>query len=225
MGKKTLVHKFFELDRKDRKMYMLQVNTLQTMAVAIIKFIFGAIYSSIWFIMNATFYAILTISRYRSIRDYKKTKREINLEKKKKIEYENYLYNGWLLILLGIAYLIINILMFTSGKNNNNLGGYLVYLVALMSFSSLITAIIGIIKYRRKHNIIISAVCQCNIAKALTSLVLTQVVLLDEFYEKSTHITQIDATTGMLIGIIIIILGIRMIMKIIKETKKENKSS
>lgn len=217
---KTLVHKFFELDRKDRKMYMLQVTTMRTLTVAIIKFIFGMIYSSIWFIMNAGFYGILSISRYRSIRDYKRVKKEKSIGKKNIIEYTNYLYNGWLLILLGIAYFIINILMFKSGSTNNNLEGYLVYLVALLSFSSMVTAIIGIVRYRRKHNTIISAVCQCNIAKALTSLVLTQVVLLDEFCEKSIRITKIDATTGMIVGIIIIGLGIRMVIKIMIENQK-----
>lgn len=217
---KTLVHKFFELDRKDRKMYMLQVTTMRTLAVAIIKFIFGMIYSSIWFIMNSGFYGILSISRYRSIRDYKRVKKEKSIGKKNIIEYTNYLYNGWLLILLGIAYFIINILMFKSGSTNNNLEGYLVYLVALLSFSSMVTAIIGIVRYRRKHNTIISAVCQCNIAKALTSLVLTQVVLLDEFCEKSIRITKIDATTGMIVGIIIIGLGIRMVIKIMIENQK-----
>lgn len=225
MKDKTLVHKFFELDRKDRKMYVLQVNTIKTLIVAIIKLIFGIIYSSIWFIMNAGFYGILSISRYRSIRDYKRVKKEKSKEKKNIIEYTNYLYNGWLLILLGIAYLIINIFMFISGSTNNNLEGYLVYLVALLSFSSMVTAIIGLIRYRRKHNTIISAVCQCNIAKALTSLVLTQVVILDEFCEKSVRITKIDATTGMIVGIIIIGLGARMVIKIMIENQKENKSS
>lgn len=219
---KILVDKFFELDRKDRKMYVLQVNTIKTLTVAIIKFMLGAIYSSIWFIMNAGFYGILSVSRYRSIRDYKRIKKEKDIEKKTNIEYTNYLYNGWLLILLGIAYLIMNIFMFISGSTNNNLEGYLIYIVAILSFSSLTTAILGIIKYRRKHNAIISAVCQCNIAKALTSLVLTQVVILDEVCEKSAYITKIDAITGMTFGIIIVGLGIRMVIKIIKE---ENKSS
>lgn len=225
MEKKTVVHKFLELDRKDRKMYVLQVNTIKTLIVTLIKFVFGILYSSIWFMMNAGFYGILCISRYRSIRDYKKIKKEKSLEKKKKIEYTNYLYNGWLLILLGIAYLVMNILMFISGSSHNNIGGYLVYLVALISFSSMVTAIIGLVRYRRKHHTIISAVCQCNIAKALTSIVLTQVVILDEFYEKSVKITKIDATTGMVVGIIIILLGIRMVMKIIVESEKRNKSS
>ena len=131
MKAKKLIHTFFELDKKDRKMYMLQVATLNTFIVGLIKLFFGIIYSSIWFFMNAVFYGILTFSKYRSVRDYAKIKKVKDRSLRRRIAYKNYLYNGWLLMLLGIAYFIINLIMFKSGNTNNNLGGYLVYLVAL----------------------------------------------------------------------------------------------
>jgi len=220
MKAKKLVHKFFELDRKDRKMYMLQVATLNTFLVGLVKLVFGIIYSSIWFFMNAVFYGILTFSKYRSVRDYAKIKRVKDRSLRRKIAYTNYLYNGWLLILLGVAYFIINLIMFKTENTNNNVGGYLVYLVAIISFSSITTAIIGVKKYRRKHDPIVAAACQGNIAKALTSIVLTQVVLLDELTKKSNKIVKIDGITGMCVGLIIILLGIRMVVKIIKEDRK-----
>lgn len=219
MKAKELVHKFFELDRKDRKMYMLQVATINTLIVGLVKLFFGIIYSSIWFFMNAVFYGILTFSKYRSVRDYSKIKRIKDRALRRRIAYTNYLYNGWLLILLGIAYFIINLIMFKTGNTNNTMGGYMVYLVALLSFSSITTALIGIRKYRRKNDPIVAAACQGNIAKALTSIVLTQVVLLDEFMEKSIKIVKIDGLTGMCVGIIIVCLGIRMIIKIVKEDR------
>lgn len=219
MKAKELIHKFFELDRKDRKMYMLQVATINTLIVGLAKLFFGIIYSSIWFFMNAVFYGILTFSKYRSVRDYSKIKKVKDKALRRRIAYTNYLYNGWLLILLGIAYFIINLIMFKTGNTNNTMGGYMVYLVALLSFSSITTALIGIRKYRRKHDPIVAAACQGNIAKALTSIVLTQVVLLDEFMEKSIKIVKIDGITGMCVGLIIVCLGIRMIIKIVKEDR------
>lgn len=111
--------------------------------------------------------------------------------------------------------------MFKTGNTNNTMGGYMVYLVALLSFSSITTAIIGVKKYRRKNDPIVAAACQGNIAKALTSIVLTQVVLLDEFAGKSIKIVKIDGTTGMCVGFIIVCLGIRMIIKIIKEDRNK----
>lgn len=219
MKAKELVHKFFELDKKDRKMYMLQVATINTFIVGIAKLLFGIIYSSVWFFMNAVFYGILTFSKYRSVRDYSKIKKIKDKPLRKRIAYTNYLYNGWLLILLGIAYFIINLIMFKTENTNNTMGGYMVYLVALLSFSSITTALIGIKKYRRKNDPIVAAACQGNIAKALTSIVLTQVVLLDEFTEKTNKIVKLDGITGMCVGLIIVSLGIRMIIKIIKEDR------
>lgn len=218
MKAKEIVYKFFELDKKDRKMYMLQVATIRTFLLGLFKLIFGIIYSSIWFFMNAVFYGILAYSKYRSVRDYRKIKKIRDKRTRKRIAYNNYLYNGWLLVLLGIAYLIINLIIFKTGKTHNNLDGYLIIIVALISYFSLTTAIIETIKYRRKKDPIVSSACQGNIAKALTSIVLTQVAILDEFSSNINRI-KIDCITGMTVGFIIIILGLRMVKKITKEDK------
>lgn len=217
MKAKKVVHKFFELDRKDRKMYMLQMATINTMCIALMKFFFGIIYASRWFFINSVFYTILGISKYRSVRDYRKIKKVKDKEEREKIKYTNYLYNGWLLVLLGIAYFIINLIIYRTGKTNNDLAGYLVYLTALLSFSSLITATISLRKYRTKNDPIVAAACQGNIAKALTSLVLTQVTLLDEFGPKTATVVKFDGATGMAVGGIIILLGLRMVIKIVRE--------
>lgn len=219
MKAKKVVHNFFELDRKDRKMYMLQVNTISTIAVGLFKLFFGILYSSIWFYMNAVFYAILGYSKYRSIRDYSRVKKTKDQKLKKSITYKNYLYNGVLLILLGIAYLGINLMILKTGKTNNNLKGYLLYLTAILSVSSIITAIISLARYNHKDDPIVAAVCQGNISKALTSVVLTLVVLLDKFGPHTSNIVRINAITGFVVGLIIVILGIRMVCKIKKEHK------
>ena len=214
MKAKKVVQSFFELDKKDRKMYMLQVTAMRTFGIALLKLFFGLLYMSVWFFINGIFYAILAISKYRSVRDYTKVKKVKDKRAKERITYSNYLYNGWLLVLLGIAYFIINLIIFKTGKTNNDLDGYLVYLTALLSLSSLVTAVISLKKYRTKNDPIVAAACQGNIAKALTSVVLTQVTLLDEFGPKIDKIVKIDGITGMFVGIIIIGLGLRMVIKI-----------
>ncbi len=219
MKAKKVVHNFFELDRKDRKMFMLQVNTISTIAVGLFKLLFGILYSSIWFYINAVFYAILGYSKYRSIRDYRRIKKTKNIKTKKSITYKNYLYNGLLLVLLGIAYFLINLMILKTGKTNNNLKGYLIYITVILSISSITTAIISLTKYNHKDDPIVAAACQGNISKALTSVVLAQVVLLDEFGPHTSNIIKIDAITGFIVGIIIVMLGIRMVFKIKKEHK------
>ena len=78
---------------------------------------------------------------------------------------------------------------------------------------------VSLIKYKRKKDPIVSAACQGNIAKALTSIVLTQVAILDEFSSNINRI-KIDCVTGMIVGFVIILLGLRMVIKITKEDKK-----
>lgn len=48
---------------------------------------------------------------------------------------------------------------------------------------------------------------------------LTQVTLLDEFSDIPERI-QIDGITGMAVGIIIILLGVRMVIKIVRDDRE-----
>lgn len=101
---------------------------------------------------------------------------------KKKEEYKIYLQNGILLILLGIMYFFVSSYMYFNGTNTN-MHEYITYLVALMAFYSIGTAIYGIVKYKRSTEPIVKGIKITNFANALTSIVLTQVVLLDTFSE------------------------------------------
>ena len=59
-----------------------------------------------------------------------------------------------------------------------------------------------------------------NFANALTSMVLTQVVLLDT-YAKEYDLAQVNGYTGMGVSIIIIIIGLFMIINIKEELNNQ----
>ena len=59
-----------------------------------------------------------------------------------------------------------------------------------------------------------------NFANALTSMVLTQVVLLDT-YAKEYHLAQVNGYTGMEVSLIIIIMGLYMIINIQEQLKSK----
>ena len=80
----------------------------------------------------------------------------------------------------------------------------------------MISASISLYKYKIDDDPIIAAACQGNISKALASIVLTQVTLLDQFAIKDIKIVRTNGTTGMVVGVIIMILGFRMIIKIVR---------
>ncbi len=212
----NVVQKYKVLDKKDQLILFLAGNTLLSLIIATIKFIFAVSIPSLWFGINAGFGFILSFTRFQTIREYKRTRVLKNEKEKENLEYSNFLKNGIMLILLGIMYFFVSSYMYYNGTNTN-MHEYLTYLVALVAFYSIGTAIYGMIKYKKEKEPIIKAIKITNFANALTSIVLTQVVLLETFAER--YDSCINGYTGMGVSLIIIFLGLYMILGIKKYIK------
>ena len=103
---------------------------------------------------------------------------------------------------------------------NTTIHEYLTYLVALVAFWSISSAIYAMIKYKKNHTPILKAVKLTNFANALTSIMLTQIVLLDTYANTNIYNSNLmNGLTGMAIGITIVIIGVYMIIGINKVTK------
>ena len=210
---------FEQLKKEDRVMFFLILTTFGNVLIAIVKFVLSLTLPSLWFFINALFMIILTFARFLSIRDYGKTKHIKDKDVIKKIGYKNYLNNGILLVVLGIMYFFVNVYIYYKGTNTT-MHEYLTYLVALVAFWSIGSAIYGMIKYKRNHTPILKAVKLTNFANALTSIMLTQIVLLDTYADTKVYNSNlINGLTGMGIGVVIIILGLYMIIGINKAAK------
>jgi len=215
----SLFNYFKQLKREDRVMFFLILTTIGNIFIAIVKFILSLTLPSLWFFINALFIIILTFARIFSIRDYGKAKRIQDEDTIKKIGYKNYLNNGILLVILGIMYFFVNVYIYYKGTNTT-MHEYLTYLVALVAFWSIGSAIYGMIKYKRNHTPILKAVKLTNFANALTSIMITQIVLLDTYANTNVYNSNLmNGLTGMGIGIIIVVLGLYMIIGINKVTK------
>lgn len=209
---KNLIKNFINLEKKDKTMFLLIITTIGNVIIAFVKLVFALTIPSLWFFVNSGFLIVLSLSRFFSIRDYGK-QRSIKEEKEKqKIGYKNYLNNGILLIILGIMYFFVSVYMYYKGTNTT-MHEYLTYLVALNAFWTISWSIYGMVKYKRKSNPILKAVKITNFANAMTSIVLTQVVLLDT-YAKEYDLAQVNGYTGMGVAIAIIIMGLYMIINI-----------
>ena len=216
-----LIEHFKQLKKEDRIMFFLIFTTIGNIFIAVVKLLLSLILPSVWFFINSIFMVILSFARFFSIRDYSKTKLIQDKDEIQKIGYKNYLNNGILLIVLGIMYFFVNVYIYYKGTNTT-MHEYLTYLVALVAFWSIGSAIYGIIKYKRNYMPILKAVKLTNFANALTSIMLTQIVLLDTYVDTSVYNSNlINGLTGMLIGIIIIILGLYMIIGINKLQKMD----
>ena len=220
-----MFEKFKKLGKEDRIMFFLIFTTIGNIFIAIVKFVLSLTLPSLWFFINALFMIILSFARFFSIRDYGKIKNITDDNIAKQIGYKNYLHNGVLLVILGIMYFFVNVYIYYKGTNTT-IHEYLTYLVALIAFWSIGSAIYGMIKYKRNHSPILKAVKLTNFANALTSIMLTQIVLLDTYAKTEIYNSNLmNGLTGMAIGIIIIILGLYMIIGINKVKQYEYKES
>ena len=211
---KELIKKFRALEKKDQLIFFLVCSTISNFCVGIIKFVLSLSIPSFWFFINAVFSLVLAIGRFLTIKRYNK----IKVLKDKNIQinegYKNYIQNGVMLIVLGIIYFFVSSYMYYKGTNTN-MHEYITYLVALIAFTSIGSAIYGMIKYKKNQEPIIKGIKITNFANALTSIVLTQVVLLDTFANE--YDSTLNGYTGMGVSLIIIWLGLYMIIS----TKKD----
>lgn len=214
-----IITKLKKLKKEDRIMFFLVFTTIGNVFVALVKFLLSFVLPSLWFFINAIFMFILSLARFFSIRDYRKTKLLDDKNEIQKIGYKNYLNNGILLVLLGILYFFVNVYIYYKGTNTT-MHEYLTYLVALVAFWSIGSAIYGMIKYKRNYMPILKAVKLTDFANALTSIMLTQIVLLDTYAKTEVYNSNLmNGLTGISIGIVIIILGLYMIVGINKLQK------
>lgn len=209
-----MLKKIRNLDKKDRTMYILRFTLTINIILAIVKYILAFTLPSMWFFVNALFLTVLSISRFFSIKDYRIIRLSKGKIENKKIGYKNYLRNGVLLIFLGLMYFFVSVYIYYKGTNTN-MHEYLTYLVALNAFWSISWAIYGMIKYKKNNNPILKSVKMTNFANALTSMVLTQVTLLDTF-GPGYDLSKINSYTGMGVSLIIAIIGLSMIIGIKK---------
>lgn len=201
-------------------MLFLIFTTIGNILLSIVKFILSIVLPSLWFFVNALFMVVLSFVRFWSIRDYGKSRNK-DEKIKQEIGYRNYLKNGILLIILGIMYFFVNVYIYFKGTNTT-MHEYLTYLVALDAFWSIGYSIYGMAKYKRNSSPILKAVKLTNFANALTSIMLTQIVLLDTYANSQTYNSNImNGITGIVVSISIMIIGLYMIIGINKIKKTE----
>ena len=216
---KKIISNIKDLKKEEKIIFFLIFTTIVNIFMSFLKIMISLILPSFWVFLNGIFMITLSISRVFSIKDYNKTRSLEDKYEILKIGYNNYMSNGILLIVLGIMYFFVNVYIYYKGTNTN-MHPYLTYLVALVAFYSITSAIYGMIKYKRNINPILKAVKLTNFANALTSIMLTQIVLLDTYAVTSMYNSNlINGITGMCVGIIIILIGLYMIVGISKINK------
>jgi len=203
---------------QDKAMFFMPFSIVGNVCMVVFNLTFGILTMSIWFFANAVFRIMIGLSRFLGVRNYIKMRYEDNPKKKLEIGYKTYMNNGFLLIFLGAIYFFISLYMFfnDTGKQMHT---FVVLGVATMSFCSLGFAIYGAVKYKRGSDPIINSAKLTNNANALTSIVLTQVVLLSNYGGDGNYLFY-NGLTGMVVSITIVSIGVFMLLGMKKYLNK-----
>lgn len=175
----------------------------------------GIYFLSLWFIANAIYYLLLCFARGHALQRYKKAKLIKDAKERYHFEFSIFKRSGIFICLSGIAYSLVCLRTYFA-EDAVVYSGYTVYLVALIAFSKLGTAIHGTFVTRHLQNPIVSTLKIINFTDAFVSIVVTQCTLL--MMQKTDNAMEYSAIFGMIVSGMIILRGILMLAKKKKES-------
>lgn len=181
------------------------------------KLSFGIYYKSAWFISLALYYFVLAWMRLSLIRPFSVKEGEI----KKKAELKRYRICGASLLVINIALSGIVVLA-VKKENGFTYPGYMIYVMAMYAFYSVITAVINLVKYRKYGSPVLSAAKVISLTTAMVSMFSLESAMLAQFADASQTAFKKIMTecTGGVICVIVIGMAVYMIFRSTKEIRK-----
>lgn len=167
----------------------------------------GMYYRSAWFLSLGVYYLALAIMRFLLIH-YIRFKKETS---DKNDELRRYRMCGCMLFLINVALVGITIL---AVKKNAAFSypGYLIYVMAMYAFYSVITAVMNLVKYRKYGSPILSAAKVINMSTALVSIFSLETAMLAQFGSENTEHFRVMMTALTGIGVSLIVVGMAVFM-------------
>lgn len=184
----------------------------------------GIYYRSAWFFISlGVYYLALAIMRFLLIHYIRWKKQTAD----KNNELRRYRMCGCMLFLINVALVGITIL---AVKKNAGFSypGYLIYVMAMYAFYSVITAVMNLVKYRKYGSPILSAAKVINMSTALVSIFSLETAMLAQFGSESTEHFRVimTALTGTGVSLIVVGMAVFMIVRsgvLIKRNTEDGK--
>ena len=169
----------------------------------------GIRYASIWFLSMAAYYLVLGGLRgYLVFCFHRRTRVQ---------EIRCYRKTAWLLFLLNIPMGVMILLMVVT-NSGYSYPGHIIYLSALYTFYSMVSALINLVKYHRIGSPILSAAKVLNFVSAMMSILGLQTAMIARFSPEGAHFRRMmNAITGGCVYCAIIIIAIFMLLRSPKE--------
>ena len=184
---------------------------------AAMKLFYGVYYRSVWFGTLAVYYIMLALMRFLLLHHVNRTGFGADLVR----ELKRYRLCGMILMLMNIA--LSGVVILVVHKNEGfEYAGYLIYVMAMYAFYSVITAVINLVKYRQFRSLVMSASKAIKLAATLVSMLSLETAMIAQFgKEDNAELFRqlMTGTTGG--GVCVIVLGMAVYM-IVSATKRLN---
>lgn len=187
---------------------------------AVLKFVYGVRYRSVWFGTLAVYYFLLAVMRFGLLRHANRSGFGRDLA----AELKQYRMCGLVLLLMTGA--LSGVVVLVVLKNEGfRYGGYLIYVMALYAFYNIITAVRNVVKYRKYNSPVMSAAKIINLAAALVSMLSLETAMLEQFGNGKNPEAFRQVMTGVTGGCVcltVLAIAVYMIVGSAKRLKKRN---
>lgn len=184
---------------------------------AAMKLFYGVHDRSVWFGTLAVYYITLAVMQFLLLRHVKRNA----IGKALVSELRQYRLCGVILLLMNIA--LAGVVILVVRKNEGfYYAGYLIYVVAMYAFYSIITAVRNVIKYRAYKSPVMSAAKAIKLATALVSMLSLETAMLSQFGgESGPEFRQLmTALTGICVCLTVLAAACVMIIKSTRQLRR-----
>lgn len=194
--------------------------TVNLLYVAV-NLISGIIYNSIWFMILAGYYVILSVMRFLLVRYY----RSNTIGQSRVAELKRSRLCAIILLFVNI-YLSCGVLMMLYQNKGFEYNGILIYIMAVYTFYVTISAIRNCIKYKKYQSPVMSTSKVISLAAALVSMLSLETAMLAQFGSDMDEFSRklFIALTGAGISVIVIAMSVYMIARASSEIKEVEES-
>lgn len=206
-------------DESQKRKTSVYISFAINIAYVVVNTFSGFYYKTAWFLIFAVYYAIMAVMRFIISRFMYIYSQCENVFAQLKIAKAC----SVIMLTLNLTLTAAVLMMMYQGRGFDQ-HGILIYVIALYTFYSTITAVIDVIKYRNLKMPIVSASTMIKLAEALVSMLLLETSMLAQFgAENSIEFKRLMISlTGGGISIVITFMAIYMFIQSSKNLKNLN---
>jgi hypothetical protein len=180
---------------------------------AVFKCVTGGIFHSAWLWAIGIYYIMLGSIRFMLLKNIRITDKKERSDRRKIEEFKIYRKCGIMMFFMNLAMTGMVFQMIWRNRSYDY-KGYIIYISALYTFYSFISAIANVVQFRKSGRPILSAAKNLNLAGAAMSMFTLQTAMFSAFDQNGQSNQQLmNTVTGTAVCIIVIGIAVFMIIR------------